>query len=186
MSTTQPIREYEDVRKLKNYFLNKGEYRNYLLVTTCLNTALRICDVLSLRWCDVLNNGNIKEHISITEKKTGKKTMIKINKSIKSALKLYINKEGIRSEFIFHNKSGNPISRTYAFKIIKNGGRAIGLDYDISCHSLRKTFGYHAWKKGTQPAILMQIYNHSSFEITKRYLGISQDDKDWVYNEMML
>jgi integrase len=66
--------------------------------------------VLSLCWCDVLNNGNINEHISITEKKTGKKTLIKINKSIKSALKLYINKEGIKTEFIFHNKSGNLIS----------------------------------------------------------------------------
>lgn len=46
---------------------------------------------------------------------------------------------------------------------------------------MRKTFGYYAWKYGTQPAVLMDIYNHSSYEITKRYLGIKQDDKDSVF-----
>jgi integrase len=185
MSTTQPIRSYEDVQKLKNYYLKREEYRNYLLVTVCLNTALRICDVLNLRWCDVLNNdGKIKEHIRIVENKTGKTTLIKLNESIKSALLLYMNKEAM-GYYIFENNK-KPISRVCAFKVIKRGGRAIGLEYDISCHSLRKTFGYHAWKRGTPPVVLMQIYNHSNYEVTKRYLGISQEDKDGVYSEMML
>lgn len=35
-------------------------------------------------------------------------------------------------------------------------------------------------------AVLMEIYNHSSFEITKRYLGIEQDDKDSVFLEINL
>ena len=56
----------------------------------------------------------------------------------------------------------------------------------ISCHSLRKTFGYHAWKQGTPPALLMNIYNHSSYQITKRYLGIEQSDKDAVFEKIRL
>ena len=56
----------------------------------------------------------------------------------------------------------------------------------ITCHSLRKTFGYNAWKNGANPVVLMDIYNHSAYEVTKRYLGITQDDRDKVYLEMKL
>ena len=51
----------------------------------------------------------------------------------------------------------------------------------IGCHSLRKTFGYHSWKKGVPIAVLMELYNHSNQAVTKLYLGISQDDIDDVY-----
>ena len=51
---------------------------------------------------------------------------------------------------------------------------------------MRKTFGYHAWKKGVPPALIMEIYNHSSIDVTKRYLSIDQDDKDTVFGEMLL
>lgn len=65
--------------------------------------------------------------------------------------------------------------------VIKEVVEMLDIEGSISCHSLRKTFGYQAWKKGAQPALLMAIYNHSSIEITKRYLSIDQDDKDEVF-----
>ena len=188
MSTTKPIRSLEDVQRFKNYFLQKGEYRNYLLVSVCLNTALRICDVLKLKWSDLLypSGGKIKEHISITETKTDKTAVIKLNRSIRKALELYIKQVGIKGEYVFEGKNGRPISRMCAFKVIKKAGAAVGLEYEISPHSLRKTFGYHAVKNGTPPAVIMQIYNHSSYEVTKRYLGITQDEKDDVYMAVAL
>lgn len=72
------------------------------------------------------------------------------------------------------------------FRIIKKAADQCGLREHISCHSLRKTFGYYAWKQGTPPALLMSIYNHSSYEITKRYLCIDQQEKDKVYMEIQL
>lgn len=39
---------------------------------------------------------------------------------------------------------------------------------------------------GLNSALLMSIYNHSSYEITKRYLGIEQLDKDEVYENNVL
>lgn len=188
MSATQPIKSIEQVRKLKNYFIERDEYRNFLLVSVCLNTALRISDILTLKWDNVLNisTKRTKKYLQIKETKTGKTANIIINRAIKDAIKLFIEKEGIESEFMFSNKNGEPITRENAFYIVKRAGISIGLEHEISPHSLRKTFGYHAWKNGVPPAMLMELYNHSSYEVTKRYLGIDQDEKDNIYKKITL
>ena len=43
----------------------------------------------------------------------------------------------------FENK---PITRIQAFRIIKRAAEACNISGVVSCHSLRKTFGYHAWQ----------------------------------------
>ena len=185
MNKTYPIKSIKNVKKLKNYYLEKGSYRNYLLITFCLNTALRISDVISIEWSDILDeNGRIKRHIVLKEKKTGKESIIYINKNICSAIRLFL-KNCDRGRYVFESRQGGHLSRSQAHRIIQAGGRGCGIG-SIGCHSLRKTFGYHAWKNGTPPAVLMDIYNHSSYAVTKRYLGISQDDRDHVFKMNVL
>ena len=90
--------------------------------------------------------------------------------------------------YIFKSRKGinRPISRSRAYSIFSTVSFALSDVEKFSCHSLRKTFGYHAWKSGTSSVMLMTIYNHSSFSITKRYLGIDQQEKDLVYDSVLL
>jgi site-specific recombinase XerD len=69
---------------------------------------------------------------------------------------------------------------------VHNAAVSCEIEGVISPHSLRKTFGYYAWKQGTSPVLLMDIYQHSSFEITKRYLGIEQDERDSVFRDVVI
>lgn len=193
MGTTQPIRKNEEIKSLKEYFLSKGEVRNYVLITMGINTALRISDLLELRWKDVWNDSRscFKKHLVIEEKKTKKEQVIYLNESCVDSLRLLRKQaeNGIKAEdYLFQSRIGHNqhIGRNRAYSLIKHAWNELGYEGNISCHSLRKTFGYHAWKRGVSPAIIMAIYNHSSMEITKRYLAIEQDDKDQVYSEMML
>ena len=52
---------------------------------------------------------------------------------------------------------------------------------NFSCHSLRKTFGrqvYNMNSENSELALvkLMELFNHSSIAITKRYLGLRQEE----------
>lgn len=192
MCKTDPIRKTDDIQKLKQYFLEKDQIRNYTLITMGMNTSLRISDLLGLQWNEVYDfkKGKYRLHIAITEQKTGKRTIIAINEEVKHALELLRSSVShvAGDDYIFKSRIGEnqPIGRVSAYKIIRDAVEDLGMEGTISCHSLRKTFGYHAWKKGVPPALIMSIYNHSSIEITKRYLSIDQDDKDEVFLDMNL
>lgn len=74
MGTTQPIKNIKDIQRLKAYFLERQEYRNYAMVTLALNTSLRIGDLLHLKWGDVynFNRKKYRKHIELIEQKTHK------------------------------------------------------------------------------------------------------------------
>lgn len=192
MSATIPIKNRESLEMMKNYYKDvNNNSRNYLLVVTGINTALRISDVLALRWKDVysFSQHSYKTHITLRERKTGKLNTLLINSAVKEALELYAaGKDLSEEQYLFQSQKGTnlPITRQQAFRIVKQAALFAGLEEHISCHSLRKTFGYYAWKQGASPAMLMKIYNHSSFHVTQRYLGIEQDEKDDVYSNVVL
>ena len=196
MSTTSPIKNKKELETFKNYYLEKKNPRNYLLIIVGLNTALRISDILNLQWKDVYhhNKNCFRKHIDLYEQKTGKATSIAINDAVKTALLQLLKEEYANQPFpspetyIFRSTRNKdmPLSRYQAYRIIKEAAENTGLDEHISCHSLRKTFGYFAWKQGVEPAMLMHIYNHSSYQITRRYLCIKQEDKDEVFLKINL
>lgn len=188
MGTTQPIREKEELKKFMEYYQTVHSMpRNYALIVLGLHTALRISDILHLKWKDIYDFEEkcYRNHLFVQEKKTGKKNMVALNAHVKKALEL-LRKErqdAAPTDYIFTKSTdyGAPLSRSQAFRIVKRAAEDALHEEHISCHSLRKTFGYHAWKQGTPPALLMDIYNHSSYKVTKRYLGIEQDERDSIF-----
>ena len=184
---TEPIKDKKELKALINcYNTKKPNLRNHCLIVLGLNTALRISDILTLKWNMLYDFGRkkFKNRITINEKKTGKTNIIPINKNLLICLqKLFCKIKPQANDYLFTKRTNRsqPINRTQAYRIVKKAANECNLTGNISCHSLRKTFGFFAWKQGTQPALLMAIYNHSSYNITKRYLGITQLEKDAIY-----
>lgn len=188
MTTPDPIRNKEQILKFRQYYKKDNPNpRNYLLLLTGLNTALRISDILNIRFCDVFDftSRSVRQHLLLKEQKTGKTSHIFINNQLKAAISEYVNFKELQKniepdELLFG------ISRIQAWRVVKKAADFCGIEGVISCHSLRKTFGYFAWKQGVEPALLMDVFNHSSYAVTKHYLGITQDDRDKIFMDIEL
>ncbi|KUR61196.1 site-specific integrase [Bacillus sp. AM 13(2015)] len=172
MNFVQPIRDLDQIHYIKKY-LGERNKRNLLLFVAGINLGLRISDLLQLRVKDVK-----KQYVSLREKKTGKEKRIKINKTLRKALDQYI-KDRDDQEYVFRSREGlnKPISRSSAYNILREAAEYVGLD-SIGTHTLRKTFGYWHYKKFKDVALLQEIFNHSTPDVTLRYIGITQDTMD--------
>jgi len=195
MGTTQPIRDKDLLKKFKDFYVTtEPNIRNYTIIIMGLNTALRISDILKLTCNDVYDDGGVRDYITIKEQKTGKENRIFLNEELHQTLFEYYQpltntdmyKNGNPYLFPSPRNTNHSLSRYQTYRMICAAAEGAGLEGNISCHSLRKTFGYHAWKQGKDPVVIMAIFNHSSFDITKRYLCIEQDDKDAVFRDIKL
>lgn len=172
MNFVQPIRDPELIFYMKRFLKEQSE-RNYILFVTGINSGLRISDILPLKVKDAK-----RPYFDIRELKTRKQKRIQITPSLKKELNLYI--EGREDhEYLFKSREGlnKPIGRSQAYKILRAAAEYVNLD-GIGTHTLRKTFGYHFYLQTKDVAMLQEIFNHSSPNITLRYIGINQDSMD--------
>ena len=154
-----------------------------------MKPPLRISDLLCLTWEDVYDfeRGRMKDHLVVIERKTGKTRNIALNQEAIRAPSLYFAHRRGKYVLSNHRRREKPISRVQAWRIIHTAAKELRLTGHIGCHSLRKTWGYIAWSRAKiRPEIIMTVYNHSSFTVTKRYLGITQDDLDRAYCKMRM
>lgn len=185
MNTVEPIRDKSMVTDISDYLKIKNE-RDYVLFNMGIYVPMRISDLLKLKVRDVRN----RSEISVREKKTGKEQKMPLNPLMKSILKSYIaDKEDYEYLFASRQRNGSkqdkPISRQQAYNILNDAARHFMLS-NIGCHTLRKTFGYHFYQQSKGIAELQEIFNHSSTNVTKRYIGLTQETKSNALKNFVL
>jgi len=184
MEFVQPIREEKKIEAMKKV-LRSDNLRDYCLFTLGINSGLRISDLLKLQVAEVMDSeGKIRDRISIKEQKTGKTKDFPFGNTTKKALAEYLDsREALTpKEALFPSrKGGTPITRQQAYRILNDAARAIGIEDQIGTHTLRKTFGYHAYKQGADITRIQYLLNHSAPSVTLRYIGITQEELDNVY-----
>ncbi|WP_090858205.1 site-specific integrase [Paraliobacillus sp. PM-2] len=172
MQTVQPIRDKYLIEAMKQE-LRKVSYRNYFLFVMGINTGLRISDLLPLRVGDVKG----QTHIVIKETKTRKMKRFLINLELRNLIYDYTMNMRMEDYLFPSHKTDLPIKRVQAYKILNEAAENVGI-HDFGTHSLRKTFGFWHYTMHKNVALLQDIFNHSSPDITLRYIGINQDIVD--------
>lgn len=103
------VKTLEEIKKIKKYFLDKRQYRNYCLFIVGITTGYRIGALLNLRFSDFLNSDySFKSEINIIEQKTSKRRKMPINENIKQVINLYIRQIGFLSfnDYVFQSQKG--------------------------------------------------------------------------------
>lgn len=180
--TVEPIRSKVKINRMYNYLKAKDD-KYALLFKVGLNTGLRISDILPLKVNHLtFLNGNYREYLIVKEKKTSKEKKIKINDALKKELSDYIKTHNLKAEdFLFPSKKGGHIGRVQSYRFLKETADLVGIE-NFGTHSLRKTWGYWTYKLSKYNiGLIMDTFNHSNQQITLRYIGINQDQKDDLY-----
>ena len=183
----QPIRDENDIEKIKNYFKSINT-RNYVMFCIGIYTALRASDIIRLQVKDVREtSGQIKGHIVIVEQKTrtNKKTKkkrpprtITMLPQLHKILKEFVKNKNDDDYIIKSRKGDNKaIRREMVYRIVKKAADKCQIN-GVGSHTMRKTFAYHYYQKTNDIAGLMKMLGHSKEEITLRYIGLEQDNID--------
>lgn len=187
MSTADPIKDPDDVKFIYKRLRRWGKYREAELVVFGCNVAMRISDILQLKFSDVkeaVDRGNTITYIEFVEGKTKKNRRVTLNEAARGAV------ENLRTLFpdtVYLFQSNRiyshpaPVSRVWISRCLMEVAESLELDYKLNTHSLRKTFGYHAYQSGVDINVLQKLFNHSSVRVTMGYIGITDERVQDVY-----
>lgn len=177
MEYVEALRDIKQINGIKKY-LKKHSERDYVLFVFGINTGLKITEMLDIKVNEILEEDNgVKNFYLYTHHENVKE--VYLNHKVKQALLHYVESRQLTNEdYLFKSsKTEKPITRQQAYRIIHQAADAIGIEGKIGTNSMRKTFGYHAYKRGIAISLLQKHFNHSTPSETLKYLGISKDEK---------
>lgn len=177
MQIVEPIREKKKIDAMKRY-LKGSNMRDYLLFVLGIHSGLRISDLLALQIEDVMR----RDRIIVREQKTAKLKDFPLSDGCKKVINEYLAFTGLKTGPLFPSRKGNKsLGRIQAYRILNQSAKAVGIREAVGTHTLRKTFGYHAYIMGIDVTRIQKLLNHSSPAETLAYIGITQDELDKVY-----
>lgn len=181
--------EYDKAMLKGNELLWAGDKQMIIgfYIIFSINTGLRVSDVLERKHSELadLKPG---DYLTIQEQKTKKVRKIQINEKITESYKYLSAKLQDRGtykpgDYIFKSQKNSTFATVSLNRILKEV--FAGYCRNISTHSLRKSFGRRVYEMNHRSEhsliLLSDLFQHSNTAITRRYLGLRQEEIDNVY-----
>ncbi|WP_354624250.1 tyrosine-type recombinase/integrase [Psychromonas sp. MME2] len=186
MSEVQAVKELETVKLISHLLERRYSKQMADIWNIGLNLALRISDLLSIKFDDIHG-----DRLIIKEAKTSKLANIQLNHKVLILIK-EIQSQHPTHVYLFQSyrnqqslyKAPKPLTRRGVSEAFARVGKEVGIA--LGTHSMRKTRGYHLYQNTKDIARVMKMLRHSSEGVTLRYIGITQDDVDRDFVELEL
>ena len=165
MNTSLPIKEIEIINQIKELYLKKGQFRDYLMFLLAINTGINLKTLLELKVKDVKD----KYYLNIGKDKT-----LPLSDELVEAIKEF-TKDKHPEEVLFCNQKGKPIDRVTVFYRFKEICMELGLNNKYSASSWRKTFGYHYYQKYKDLSYLQWLFNQATVTDALKYINVEEN-----------
>lgn len=177
MEYVYPITDIEKLNIMANYLYNKSK-RDYLIFEIGINLGIRVTDFTHQTvgfYREVCNKGYL-ELIPSKTARYNKKIKIPLQEDLKKLIEQYIKDRPNEEPMFISRDKGGMLGRQQINRIVKDAALKAGIRDNVGCHSMRKTFGYWHYKNNKDIRLLMEIFNHSSEEVTLRYIGVTEEE----------
>jgi len=203
--SADPIKDVATIRRIADWLVANEKWRDHMLFIVGINFGLRVSDLLTLRFADILDDaGQFRDSFAVLEKKTAKTRKVPrnrylaINDAVVDAVLLYLEHTPnvSLSDYMFRSESNRgknknqPLHRTAVDKMMRRWKEELHLKEHLATHSLRKTFGYHQMLQGgnTERTLLLlqKMFGHSSAMQTLTYIGVTTEEMMAAYKNLNL
>lgn len=159
------------------------EIRDKAMLELLYATGIRVSELIALKISDI----NMQMNFLICH--AGKERIIPFGGAAKKALDRYL--DGIRdsmiedkkSDILFANCSGQPMSRQGFWKLIKYYAQKADIKADITPHTLRHSFAAHLVENGADLKSVQEMLGHSDISTTQIYAHLNHNHIREVYEK---
>lgn len=155
--------------------------KHKLLLLIGYGAGLRVSEIVSLKWSDIL----FEEHkIHVKNAKGKKDRMVMLPYSIVSSLQLY--RELYKGKlYVFEGQfAGEPYSTGSVQQVMRTALKLSGLEKKATVHTLRHSFATHLLENGTDIRYIQQFLGHSSIKTTTVYTHLTKTAVDKIQSPL--
>lgn len=189
VTKVEPIRQKAAIERIKAALLHEWKYRDYCFFVLGINTAFRANELLSITvgQVDGIKAGDVLE---LKQSKNKQYRRVTINKTTADAIERYFKQDyhlGYKARStpdapLFYSQRSDVLSVPAVTNMVKSWCKGAGLKGNYGSHSMRKTWGYWQYKRGTPLPLLMEAYGHATQQQTLAYLCIQAEEVKEIYN----
>jgi len=171
----------EEVKKL---FDSAKAKKSKLILQGLYSTGMRVSELVNLKIKDI----DFQNSKGIVKAGKGNKDRnIFFSKDLLEKFKKYLEKKekkGIKSEYLFSSKNGEPLTPRNIQKIVKKAAFLAGIQKKVTPHTLRHSFATHLLEQGVDIRKIQILLGHAHIDTTQIYTHISTKELENIKNPL--
>ncbi|KGX85985.1 site-specific tyrosine recombinase XerD [Pontibacillus litoralis] len=158
--------------------------RNKAMLEMLYATGLRVTELMTLKVSDLhLTMGFVR-----CLGKGSKERIVPLGKMAQQSVENYLTSarpalvKQKKTENLFVNHHGNPLSRQGFWKILKAVATEVGIQKEITPHTLRHSFATHLLENGADLRAVQEMLGHADISTTQIYTHVSKARLKDIYS----